>query len=161
NWRPTLSPLSGVRMMNSRPGIVISSENAKYQRRLPMMSNTLGLAAEGWPAGAARHELLVGHAVEPRLASPRPGHDEPEDRPGHDDRAEHRHEHADDQDEREAADHGRPEEVQDRRRDQARHVRVEDRVPGSAEAGLDGRGQGLAQAHLLFHPLEDQDVGVD
>src|SRR4029079_2940349 len=120
--------------MKRRSGIVMIAEKRKYQRRLPMMSNTLGLASERRPAGAASDELLLGDAVEPGLAAPGAGDDHPEDAPGHDDRAEHRDEHADDQDEREAADHRRPEQVQDRRGDQARHVRVEDRVPPPAEA---------------------------
>ena len=36
----------GVRRMKIRPGIVMSAEKRKYQRRLPMMSNTPRLAPE-------------------------------------------------------------------------------------------------------------------
>ena len=54
-----------------------------------------------------------------------------------------------------------PERVEDRRRDEARHVRVEDRVPGAVEARLDRGRQRLADAQLFLHPLEDQDVRVD
>src|SRR5262245_66264999 len=125
--------------MKSSPGMVMMAEKRKYRRRFPMMSNTPSLASERLPAGAAGHELLVGHAVQPGLAGPVAGDDRPEDRPGHDDRAEHRDEHADDQDEGEAADHRRPEQVQDRRGDQARHVRAEDRVPGPLGSGRDRR----------------------
>ena len=64
-----------------------------------------------------------------------PAQHQPDER----DRGEHRHEHADDQHQREAADRRRPEVEQDRRGDDARHVRVEDRVPGAVEAGLDRR----------------------
>jgi hypothetical protein len=45
NWRPSFAPVSGVRRMKRRPGIVMIAEKRKYQRRLPMMSNTLGLAS--------------------------------------------------------------------------------------------------------------------
>src|SRR5262245_53331110 len=111
--------------MKSRPGIVMMAEKRKYQRLLPMMSNTPRLAPDGRSAGAAGYELFLGHAVQRRTPSPLLGDDPAQDRPGDDDRAEHRDEHADDQHEREAADHRRSEDVQDRRGDQTRHVRVE------------------------------------
>ena len=82
--------------------------------------------------------------------------------PGHDDRAEHRDEHADDQDEREAAD--RP-----TTRTAYRIVAVmrldtfESRIEFQArlKPASTAAGQRLADAQLLLHPLEDEDVGVD
>src|SRR3954449_8501365 len=154
--------VSGVRTMKSTPGIVMSSERAKNHLRLPTMSNTpASLSPEGGAAGRPGDELRFGHAVERRLLCPVLPDDDAEDGSRHGDGREHRDEHADDEDEREAADRRRPEEEQDRRRDEARHVRVEDRVPGPAEAGLDGRRQGLAEAQLLLGSLEDEDVPVD
>src|SRR5690242_12925330 len=123
--------------MKIRPGIVTSSEIRKNQRRLPTMSNTRARLSEPSPRtrAGARDELLRAHAVEARFAQPALGDEGPQDRSGDDARAEHRDEDAQDQDEGEAADRRRAEEVQDRGRDQARHVRVEDRVPGPPEAG--------------------------
>src|SRR5439155_11613066 len=112
----------------------------KNQFRFPMMSNTRArLASEPGPTGSphARDELAGADAVEAGATRPATRHDGPQDRAGHDDRAEHGDEDAEDQDEGKAADRRRPEQVQDRRGDQARHVRVEDRVPGAPEPGLD------------------------
>src|SRR3954467_7830780 len=105
-----------------------------------MMSNTRArLAPAGRPGGTERGELIVAETVERRLPGPLLADDPAQDRPRDHDRAEHRDEDADDQDEREATDDRRPERVQDGRGYQARHVRVEDRVPRPVEARLDGR----------------------
>ena len=70
-----------------------------------MTSNTRArLAPDDGRVGAQGHELVVAQAVQGRLARPVLADDPAQDGPGHDDRAEHRDEHADDQDEREAAD---------------------------------------------------------
>ena len=54
--------------MKIRPGIVMSSENAKNQRRLPMTSNTRrGLSADGRPTRRPVDELGLGDAVEASL----------------------------------------------------------------------------------------------
>src|SRR5579859_1962818 len=99
--------------MKMRPGMVTSSDRPKNQRRLPMMSNTAACLAppERRPAARTLDELSLGDAVQPRPPSPRLGDDDAEDRPGDDDRREHRREHAEDEDEGEALDHRRAEEV--------------------------------------------------
>src|SRR5215203_2731100 len=161
NWSPWRPPVSGPSRMKITPGIVSSSENAKNQRRLPMMSNTRAGLSPDRAARRAREELVLRDAVEARLAGPRLLHDDAHDRPGDGHRGEHRDEDTDDQDEAEAADRRRAEQEQDQGGDEARHVRVEDRVPGAVEAGLDRGGQALADPQLLLHALEDQDVGID
>src|SRR5690242_12205928 len=83
-------------------------------------------------------ELLVAQTPQARPARPLLADEDTHDRPRDDDRAEHRRQYADDQDQREAADHGRPEGVEDRGGDEARHVRVEDGVPRALETGLHG-----------------------
>src|SRR3954454_8641664 len=119
-----------------------------------MMSNTRArLAPAGRPGGTERGELIVAEAVERGLPGPLLADDPAQDGSRDDDRAEHRDEDADDQDEREATDDRRPERVQDGRRDEARHVRVEDGVPGAVKARLDGRRERLADAQLFLHPL--------
>src|SRR5215212_4655612 len=103
--------------MKISPGIVTSAEIRKNQRRLPMMSNTRArLASQPRPAGQprSRHKLLVAHSVQACLARPVPEHDRAEDRASDDDRAEHRDEDAEDQDEREATNRRRAEEIEDR-----------------------------------------------
>src|SRR5690242_4886429 len=108
--------------MKMKPGIVISAEKRKNQRRRPMMSNTTaGLSSGGATTDRTGEEFLLRYAVVARLAGPVLTHDDTQDRAGDGDRGEHRDEHADDQDEREAADRRAAEPVQDRRRDEARH----------------------------------------
>ena len=102
--------------MKIRPGIVMASESAKNQRRLPMMSNTPARLSSDAGGRRAGQELRLGHAVQARLARPRLRDHDAEDRAGDRDRGEHRHQHADDQDEAEAADRRRPEQEQDQRR---------------------------------------------
>src|SRR5437879_10783236 len=105
--------------MKIRTGMVTGPERRNNQRRLPMMSNTrAGLSPEPRTSGTPSDELLLAHSVQAGPARPSPGDDEAKDRPRHDDRAEHGHEHADDQDEGEAAERRRTEEVPERRRDQ-------------------------------------------
>src|SRR5947207_566132 len=147
--------------MKIRPGTVTRREKAKNQFRLPTMSNTPAGLSSKRPAGGTGDELALAHAVQGRVAGPLAADDDAQDRARNHDRREHRDEHADDEDEGEAADDRRSEQVEDRGGDQARHVRVEDRVPGSAEARLDRRRQRLAEAQLLLRPLEDEDVRVD
>src|SRR6266550_1310176 len=130
NCSPSLPPVIGVRRMKIRPGMVTRPEMRKNQRRLPMMSNTrAGLSPDPRPTRPSCDELLLAHPEQAGLPGPAPGDDPAQDRPRHDDRAEHRDEDAEDQDEGEAADRRGPEEIEDRRGDEARHVRVEDRVP--------------------------------
>src|SRR5713226_2709629 len=134
NLRPAEPPLTGVRRMKKSPGMVRRPEKMKNQRRLPMMSNTTaGLSSECRSTDRSGEELLLGHAEQPRLTRGVLANDEAQDGPGHGDRGEHRDEHTDDQDEREASNRRRAEPVQDPGRDEARHVRVEDRVPRSGE----------------------------
>src|SRR5947208_14296723 len=100
--------------MKIRPGIVMRSENAKNQFLFPMMSNTRWrLAADDAPARRSGGELRGADPVQPRAASPVAGDDDPQDRARHEHGGEHRDEDADDQDEGEALDDRRPEEVQD------------------------------------------------
>src|SRR3954447_24441542 len=127
-----------------------------------MTSNTpASFSPEARTEARPRDELLVADAEQPSPTDGLALDDEPEDRPGDGDRREHRDEHADDQHEREAADDRRAEPIEDERGDQARNVRVEDRVPGPVEPGLDRQRQALAQPQLLLRPLEDEDVRVD
>src|SRR5881275_2140296 len=49
----------------------------------------------------------------------------------------------------EAADRPRPEDEEEQRRDDGRHVRVDDGDEGAREANVDGRGHGLAGVQLL------------
>src|SRR5258708_29863731 len=141
--------------MKMRPGIVTSAERRKYQRRLPMMSNTRSrLASQRRPPRRPGHELLLAHAVEGRLTRPVAADDDPQDRARDGDRTEHRDEDTDDEDEGEATDRRRAEEIEDRGGDEGRHVRVEDRVPGPPRTPPHRPGQGLAHAHLPPHPFE-------
>src|SRR5512140_4001753 len=111
--------------MKKMPGMTMMPEKRKNQRRFPMMSST----GARLPAAPGRqrsgHEPLFAEPVEARRAGPLVADYPAQDRPGQRDRGEHRAEHADDEDEREAADRGRPEEVEDGRRDQGGHVRVQ------------------------------------
>ena len=148
--------------MKKSPGIVIRRREQEEPAALPDEVIARPRASRTpWPSDRTREELALRHAVQRRLPEAILLDDPAEHRPAHGDRGEHRGEHADHQDQGEAADGRRPEPEQDARRDQARHVRVEDRVPGPVEAGLGGRRQRLARPQLLLHPLEDEDVGVD
>src|SRR5437764_15200023 len=110
--------------MKMKPGIVRRPEKRKNHRRRPMMSNTTaGLSPDRPAADRAGEEFLLGYAVVPRLARPVLAHHEPQDRARDGDGREHRDEHADDQDERAAADRGRAEPVHDPGRDEAGPVR--------------------------------------
>src|SRR5882672_9604329 len=113
-----------------------------------MMSNTpAGLSSKRFaPDGPARDELILADAEQRCLPGPVLLDHETEDRPGHRDGREHRRQDADDQDEGEAPDRRAAEPVQDAGRDQARYVRVEDRVPGAVEARLDRPGERFAKA---------------
>ena len=105
-------------------------------------------------------DLVVRDPEEVTAARPRLAHDPAQHEPAQRDGREHRDEHADDEDEREALDDRRPEVEQDEGRDERGHVRVEDRVPRPAEARLDGRTERSPAAQLLLRALEDEDVGV-
>src|ERR1700687_519688 len=98
-----------------------------------MTSNTpAGLSSKRAPSDRpARDELLFADAEQRCLARPVLLDDEAEDRPGDGDRREHRRQHTDDEDEGEAPDRRAAEPVEDAGSDQARYVRVEDRVPGT------------------------------
>src|SRR5664280_643825 len=148
-------------MMKKRPGTTIRPEKRKNQRRFPMMSSTSARLTAATGDQRSGLELLLAESVEARRAGPVVADDPAQDRPRHGDRGEHRAEHTDDQDQREAPDRRRPEDVQDRGGDERGHVRVEDGVPGAVEASLHRRAERLPGTELLLHPLEDQDIGVD
>src|SRR5207344_628560 len=97
NWRPARPPVSGPSRMKITPGMVSSSENPKNQRRLPMMSNTRAGLSPDRAARRTREELVLGDAVQARLAGPRLRDDDAHDRPGDGHRGEHRDEDTDDQ----------------------------------------------------------------
>ncbi len=163
NWRPTLPPVTRAEQhedqardgdqQGEREEVVALPDDVKHVRA-PLLEG----AAAGWSGGPGtpprsprNRDALRAHGWATTIRAQGPGDG---------DRGEHRDEHADDQHEAEAADRRGSEQEQDRRGDQARHVGVEDRVPGPVEAGLDRRRQGLAEPQLLLRPLEDQDVGV-
>jgi hypothetical protein len=50
---------------------------------------------------------------------------------------------------------------QERRRDQRRHVRVDQRPEYAAEAGVDRRAHASLRLELFLDALEDQHVGID
>ena len=100
---PTLPAVMGVRRMKMSPGMVMSPLKRKNQRRRPIRSNTR--TSRTSPTGRGRrHELVLVHAEEPRLARPRLTHHPAQDGTAEGDGGEHRDEHADDQDQGEAAD---------------------------------------------------------
>src|SRR3954465_12670179 len=95
NWSPARPPVTGPARIAIRPGMVIRSENAKNQFRFPMMSYTGARLTPERTSHRAGEELVLGDAVEARLACPRLGEHEAEQRPRHRDRGEHRDEDAD------------------------------------------------------------------
>src|SRR4029077_5557575 len=117
-----------------------------------MTSNTpAGLSSKGTATdGPARDELVLADAEQRGLPRPVLLDHDTQDRPGHGYGREHRGQDADDQDEGEAADRRAADPVQDAGRDQTRHVRVQDRVPGAVEAGLDRPGERFADAQLFL-----------
>src|SRR5450759_1295063 len=118
NWRPALPPVIGPRRMKKRPGTTMMPEKRKNQRRFPMMSSTRARLPAATGQERPSRELLFAQPVQARHAGPFVADHPAQDRPGHRDRGEHGAEHADDQDQRKAADRGRPEDVQDRRGDE-------------------------------------------
>src|SRR5665811_1195437 len=149
--------------MKIRPGMRISPEKRKNQFRLPMTSNTTAGLPASWPTAgqSSSLELLVGDPEQPGAMGCRLVNHEPEQRPRDHDCRKHRRQHADDEYEGEALDSGRSKEVQDEGGDEARYVRVDDRIQSPVETCLDRGYERLSSPELFFRPLEDQDVGVD
>src|ERR1035437_5337296 len=133
--------------MKIRPGTRIRPEKRKNQFRLPMMSNTSASlpSAESTDHGSGL-ELLVAYAEEPGFLDAPLAHHKAHQGPRYGDGGEHRRCDTDDQNQGKSLDRGRSAHVQNGGGDQRRHVRVEDRVPGSAEARLARRGKRLAGA---------------
>src|ERR1035437_3786847 len=149
-------------MMKMRPGTRMRPEKRKNQFRLPMMSNTsAGLPPGEATANGSGLEFLVTHPEKPGLLDDLLFHHEPQQGSRHCDGGEHGGRDTDYKDEGEALDRGGAAEVKDRRRDQRRHVGVQDRVPSSVEARLYRGRKRLAGPQLFLGSLEDQDVGVD
>src|SRR3989304_3448697 len=98
-----LPPEKGDRMLKMRPGIVIRPLKRKNQRRLPIRSNTRPRLPSVTPRRRGR-ELVLAHAVEACTARPGAAHDPAQDAAADGDGREHGDQHADDQDEGEAAD---------------------------------------------------------